>query len=108
MKPSVPDSGALLRSVERSACHLETAAGYRPHVVCGDGALGHPAGAPYDRITATYGLRAIPQAWIAQTRPGGLILVPFGTHYSNADALVRLTVAPDGWHTWLDDPDQVI
>ncbi|MFJ4188184.1 methyltransferase domain-containing protein [Kitasatospora sp. NPDC089509] len=72
------------------------AAGYRPTVVCGDGALGHPPGAPYDRITATYGLRRIPQAWIEQTRPGALILAPFGTHYSNADALVRLTVSGDG------------
>jgi protein-L-isoaspartate O-methyltransferase len=71
-------------------------AGYRPTVVCADGALGHPAGAPYDRITATYGLREIPRAWIERTRPGGLILAPFGTHYSNADALVRLTVAGDG------------
>ncbi|MFE7530063.1 methyltransferase domain-containing protein [Kitasatospora sp. NPDC057542] len=71
-------------------------AGYRPTVVCADGALGHPPGAPYDRITATYGLREIPQAWIGQTRPGGLILAPFGTHYSNADALVRLTVHGDG------------
>ncbi|MFD5433763.1 methyltransferase domain-containing protein [Kitasatospora sp. NPDC127067] len=71
-------------------------AGYRPTVVCADGALGHPPGAPYDRITATYGLREIPRAWIEQTRPGGLILAPFGTHYSNADALVRLTVHGDG------------
>lgn len=71
-------------------------AGYRPTVVCGDGALGWKDGAPYDRITATYGLREIPQAWIEQIRPGGLILAPFGTHYSNADALVRLTVTGDG------------
>ncbi|MCC9312159.1 methyltransferase domain-containing protein [Kitasatospora sp. RB6PN24] len=71
-------------------------AGYRPTVVCADGALGHPPGAPYDRITATYGLREIPRAWIDQTRPGGLILAPFGTHYSNADALVRLAVSGDG------------
>ncbi|MGK4586222.1 methyltransferase domain-containing protein [Kitasatospora sp. HPMI-4] len=69
-------------------------AGYRPTVVCADGALGYPEGAPYDRITATYGLRQIPRAWIEQLRPGGLILAPFGTHYS--DALVRLTVSGDG------------
>ncbi|MER8100867.1 methyltransferase domain-containing protein [Kitasatospora sp. NPDC094016] len=77
----------------RAALH---SADYRPTVVCADGALGHPPGAPYDRITATYGLRQIPQAWIEQTRPGGLILAPFGTHYSNADALIRLTVQADG------------
>lgn len=27
---------------------------------------------------------------------GGLIVVPFGTHYTNADAVVRLTVTGDG------------
>ncbi|GGR02052.1 methyltransferase domain-containing protein [Kitasatospora griseola] len=75
------------------------AAGYRPRTVCGDGVLGHPDGAPYDRTIATYGLRDIPRAWIEQTRPGGMILAPFGTHYSNADALVRLTVNTDGTAT---------
>ncbi|MFD8597504.1 methyltransferase domain-containing protein [Kitasatospora sp. NPDC059646] len=77
----------------RTALH---AAGFHPRLVCGDGALGHPPGAPYDRIIATYGLRQVPPAWIEQTRPGGLILAPFGTHYSNADALLRLTVTDDG------------
>ncbi|MFD9690907.1 methyltransferase domain-containing protein [Kitasatospora sp. NPDC059088] len=73
-----------------------TSAGYRPTVVRADGESGHPPGAPYDRIIATYGLREVPRAWIEQTRSGGLILAPFGTHYSNADALVRLTVTGDG------------
>ncbi|MFF2080547.1 methyltransferase domain-containing protein [Kitasatospora sp. NPDC058162] len=84
---------AAVSARARAALH---AAGYRPHVVRGDGALGHPLGAPYDRIIATYGLREFPQPWIEQTRPGGLVLAPFGTHYSNADALVRLTVHGDG------------
>ncbi|MGW4806436.1 methyltransferase domain-containing protein [Kitasatospora sp. NPDC004272] len=84
---------AAVSARARAALH---AAGYRPQTVCADGALGWRDGAPYDRITATYGLREIPRAWIEQTRPGGLILAPFGTHYSNADALVRLTVAGDG------------
>ncbi|MFD0278054.1 methyltransferase domain-containing protein [Kitasatospora sp. NPDC127111] len=79
----------------RARAALERA-GYRPRVVCGDGALGWMDGAPYDRITATYGLRAIPRAWVEQVRSGGRILAPFGTHYSNADALVRLTVHGDG------------
>ncbi|MFJ9691874.1 methyltransferase domain-containing protein [Kitasatospora sp. NPDC101183] len=77
----------------RSALH---AVGYRPTAICEDGTLGWSANAPYDRIIATFGLRAVPRAWIEQTRPGGLILAPFGTHYSNADALVRLTVHGDG------------
>jgi hypothetical protein len=33
---------------------------------------------------------------LEQTRPGGVILAPWGTHYSDQDALVRLTVDEDG------------
>ncbi|MFD7642724.1 methyltransferase domain-containing protein [Kitasatospora sp. NPDC059795] len=81
------------------AAHARTrlhAAGYRPRTVCSDGAYGHPDGAPYDRVIATFGVRDIPLPWIEQTRPGGMLLVPFGGRYSNADALVRLTVHADG------------
>ncbi|WP_431782618.1 methyltransferase domain-containing protein [Streptomyces chumphonensis] len=63
-----------------------------PTVVVGDGAAGHAAGAPYDRVLATVGLRAVPAAWVAQTRPGGVIVAPWGTHFGNADAVVRLVV----------------
>ncbi|WP_307835414.1 methyltransferase domain-containing protein [Streptomyces adelaidensis] len=65
-------------------------------VVTGDGFLGHVAGAPYDRIIATCGLRAIPYAWVEQARPGGVIVVPWGTDYVRQDAVVRLVVDDDG------------
>jgi protein-L-isoaspartate(D-aspartate) O-methyltransferase len=55
-------------------------------VVTGDGALGHPDRAPYDRIMATCELPAVPTAWLEQCRPGGRILAPFAT------GLVLLTV----------------
>ncbi len=70
--------------------------GLFPEVVCGDGLDGWPDGAPYDRVIATAGVREVPSAWREQTCPGGLILAPWGTHYSAEDALVRLTVAEDG------------
>ncbi|MET9292370.1 methyltransferase domain-containing protein [Streptomyces sp. NPDC003077] len=66
------------------------------HVIHGDGALGHPAGAPYDRIIATCGLRSVPYAWVTQCRPGGIILAPWGTHYGAGDAVARLIVSEDG------------
>lgn len=72
------------------------AAGLRPAVVARDGLAGDPAGAPFDRIIATCGLRTIPSAWISQVKPGGIILAPWGTPFSNQDALVKLTVAADG------------
>jgi protein-L-isoaspartate O-methyltransferase len=59
-------------------------------VVTGDGALGHPPGAPYDRVVATCELPAIPPAWTVQCRPGARILAPF------ANGLVLLTVLGPG------------
>lgn len=71
-------------------------AGLGPEVVHGEGRGGWPAGAPYDRVIVTAGARAVPARWLEQTRPGGIVLAPWGTHYSDQDALVRLTVGDDG------------
>lgn len=60
-------------------------------VITGDGEQGWPPGAPYDRVLATVAARIIPWAWIAQTRPGGLVVTPFGSDYANS-VLARLTV----------------
>ncbi|MFI6583118.1 methyltransferase domain-containing protein [Embleya sp. NPDC050493] len=70
--------------------------GLHPTVVTGDGLLGYPPAAPYDRILATAGLREIPYAWVEQTVPGGVIVAPWGTRLTNADHVVRLVVADDG------------
>ncbi|MFE4491457.1 methyltransferase domain-containing protein [Streptomyces niveus] len=67
-------------------------------VVHGDGYLGYAAGAepaPYNRVIATCGLRRIPFAWVEQSSPGGVILVPWGTHYGPGEATARLVVAED-------------
>ncbi|WP_335980747.1 protein-L-isoaspartate(D-aspartate) O-methyltransferase [Streptomyces sp. CA2R106] len=76
--------------------------GHHPTVITGDGRTGHAARAPYERVIATCGVRAIPRAWMAQTAPGGLIVAPWGTHFGNGDAVVRLEVADGvavGWFT---------
>ncbi|GAA4637699.1 methyltransferase domain-containing protein [Actinoallomurus vinaceus] len=64
-------------------------------VVTGDGADGYASGAPYDRVIATASVRAVPYQWVAQTRPGGVILTPWGNAYDNG-ALARLTVDGHG------------
>ncbi|AXK37714.1 methyltransferase domain-containing protein [Streptomyces armeniacus] len=71
-------------------------AGLGVEVVNADGADGHPPGCPYDRVIATCGLRSIPYAWLQQCRPGAVIVAPWGSRFSNQDALVRLVVADDG------------
>lgn len=66
------------------------------NAVAGDGLSGYPPGAPFDRVIATCGLRSGVFAWVRQTVPGGVIVVPWGTYYSYAEATARLVVAPDG------------
>lgn len=70
-------------------------AGFRPCLVVGDGAEGYRPNAPYDRVIATAATRRVPYAWVAQTRPGGRVLVPWASAYHNG-ALLALTVGADG------------
>ncbi|MFD7863296.1 methyltransferase domain-containing protein [Streptomyces sp. NPDC059783] len=65
-------------------------------VVHGDGRAGAPAHGPFDRVIATCGVRGIPYPWVTQTRPGGLIVVPWGMGFTHADGLLRLRVEADG------------
>ena len=44
----------------------------------GDGALGWPEHAPYDGIIVTAAARAVPEALLAQLRPGGRMVIPLG------------------------------
>jgi protein-L-isoaspartate(D-aspartate) O-methyltransferase len=71
-------------------------AGRHVRVVTGDGAHGHPANAPYDRVIATAAVCRLPYAWVRQTRPGGLILAPWGPTFHPDDPLAVLTVRDDG------------
>jgi len=60
--------------VLRRAQALLAAAGYHPTCVAGDGALGYPDRAPYDRVLCTCAVSRIPVAWLEQTVPGGLVV----------------------------------
>ncbi|MBA2285930.1 MAG: methyltransferase domain-containing protein [Ktedonobacteraceae bacterium] len=62
--------------VRDARAHLAAAGFERVQVVCGDGGLGYPAAAPYDRIILTARTWDIAPAWYAQLRPGGRLLLP--------------------------------
>jgi protein-L-isoaspartate(D-aspartate) O-methyltransferase len=64
-------------------------------VVCDDGARGHPARAPYDRIIATVGVWDLAPAWLDQVAPGGRIVVPLDLH--GAQVSVAFERADGGW-----------
>lgn len=62
--------------VDGARAHLTTAGVSGVDVILGDGALGAPAAAPYDRIIATVGAHEVPRPWLDQLRPGGRLVVP--------------------------------
>ena len=48
-------------------------------VVVGDGSIGYPAEAPYDRILVTAGAPAVPEALKLQLSDGGRLVIPVGS-----------------------------
>ncbi|WP_328601285.1 protein-L-isoaspartate O-methyltransferase family protein [Actinomadura physcomitrii] len=84
-----PDlAGTARRNLER--------AGYAVNVVTGDGEAGHAGDAPYDRVIATAAVRTLPYAWVEQTRPGGVIVVPWGPTFHPDCPVARLEVRDGG------------
>ncbi|MFE9066014.1 ATP-grasp peptide maturase system methyltransferase [Streptomyces violaceusniger] len=73
------------------------AAGYSTWTVTGDGLLGHPRRAPYDRVIATCAVRRIPHTWVRQTKPGGTILTTLAPgSWAYGTGLAGVTVNEDG------------
>lgn len=69
--------------------------GATPTVITGDATFGWPPSAPYDRIIATYAVHTVPYAWVRQTAPGGIIVLPWVAGLCNG-VLIRLTVHDGG------------
>ncbi|WP_328457626.1 ATP-grasp peptide maturase system methyltransferase [Streptomyces sp. NBC_00386] len=79
---------------ERADTALE-AVGFSTWTVTGDGLLGHPPNAPYDRVIATCAVRRIPYSWVRQTKPGGIILSTVGS-WGYGTGLAKVVVNEDG------------
>lgn len=62
--------------VEAARAHLAAAGFPQVRVVCGDGAFGFPAAAPFDRIVLTVAAVDISPAWREQSKPDGRLLLP--------------------------------
>jgi len=73
------------------------AAGYSTWTVTGDGLLGHPRRAPYDRVIATCAVRRVPHTWVRQTKPGGIILATLAPgSWAYGTGLAKIRVNDDG------------
>ncbi len=91
-------AGAIVTTVEideHLADHARLAlsrAGYPDvAVVCGDGELGVPERAPYDRVIATAAVHTVPYPWVEQTADGGLLVLPYtGPHHPSGLAVLSV------------------
>jgi len=79
---------------ERARIVLSGAGYARVDVRVGDGSLGVPDRAPFDAIAVAAAAPGVPPALPAQLRPGGRIVVPRGTRWSQR--LVVLTASAAG------------
>lgn len=57
-------------------------------VLAGDGTLGHPEQAPYDRIIVTAAAPRIAQPWLDQLSDGGRLVAPVGDRWSQTLKMV--------------------
>jgi protein-L-isoaspartate(D-aspartate) O-methyltransferase len=61
--------------------HLEKFPYGNIHFHIGDGSIGWPSAAPYNRIMVTAAADAVPQALLEQLAPGGCMVIPVGPGY---------------------------
>jgi protein-L-isoaspartate(D-aspartate) O-methyltransferase len=51
---------------------------YKPFLIHGNGYLGWPSEAPFDKIIVTAGATEVPQALLSQLKIGGILVIPVG------------------------------
>ena len=89
------EMGAKVFSIERikelfdRTSKLLPKLGYNVKTFFGDGNLGVPAWAPYDRIIITAGAPIVPEGLLDQLNPGGIMVIPV----SNGDEEIMKTIS---------------
>lgn len=90
------EMGAQVYTIERlkklydKAHQLLSEMGYTHiHFYCGDGSLGLPEYAPYDRILVTAGAPVVPTSLTDQLKEGGKLVIPVGDN--NSQRMLRIT-----------------
>ncbi|MEM6525114.1 MAG: protein-L-isoaspartate(D-aspartate) O-methyltransferase [Bacteroidota bacterium] len=63
--------------------------GYRPKFFHGDGSLGLPTHAPFDKIIVTAGAPSIPTSLLKQISTGGMLIIPVGDN--KRQQMIKLT-----------------
>ncbi|GLW58067.1 methyltransferase, FxLD system [Kitasatospora phosalacinea] len=82
--------------VDGARKHLAAAGTTNVEALLGDGALGHPGGAPYDRIIATVSTSEMPTPWLEQVKPGGRIVLPLRLR-GTASRTIAFERSADAW-----------
>jgi len=100
---SIELNATLFAATQRRLAALLPPDGPAPHLRRGDGSLGWPARAPFDRILVTAGAPALPPALLRQLAVGGQLVIPVGPAHGQRmvrvvregpDAFAREDLAP--------------
>ncbi|MFD7639188.1 methyltransferase, FxLD system [Kitasatospora sp. NPDC059795] len=82
--------------VDGARKHLADAGITNVDAVLGDGALGHPAAAPFDRLIATVSTSEMPTPWLERVKPTGRIVLPLRLR-GTASRVIAFERGEDGW-----------
>ncbi|MFD8780981.1 methyltransferase, FxLD system [Kitasatospora sp. NPDC059599] len=89
--------------VEGARKHLADVGITNIDVVLGDGALGHPDAAPFDRVIATVSTSEMPTAWLQQVKLTGRIVLPLCLRGTAS----RTIAFERGENSWVSVDDQL-